>query len=106
MPAAAPVWRAVRTEVLAGQLLDLAVAASAERDPAVQEREAMRENRYKTAAYTVERPLQLRAAMAGAPALIVDALRRYGADIGGGFPIAGRPARCIRRSVGHRQAGR
>ncbi|HEY5879047.1 MAG TPA: polyprenyl synthetase family protein, partial [Nakamurella sp.] len=31
---AAPVWRAMRTEVLAGQLLDLAVTASTDADPA------------------------------------------------------------------------
>ena len=31
---AAPVWRAMRTEVLAGQLLDLAVTASIDADPA------------------------------------------------------------------------
>jgi geranylgeranyl diphosphate synthase type I len=85
--ASAPVWRAMRTEVLAGQLLDLAVAASTEADPAVQERDALRVNRYKTAAYTVERPLQLGAALAGAPASTVQALRRYGADIGVAFQL-------------------
>ena len=85
--AAAPVWRAMRTEVLAGQLLDLAVAASVERDPATQERDALRVNRYKTAAYTVERPLHLGAALAGAASSTVDALRRYGADIGVAFQL-------------------
>lgn len=85
--AAAPVWRAMRTEVLAGQLLDLAVAGSTDRDPAAQERDALRVNRYKTAAYTVERPLHLGAALAGAPAATVDALRRYGADIGVAFQL-------------------
>jgi geranylgeranyl diphosphate synthase type I len=83
----APVWRAMRTEVLAGQLLDLAVAASTEDSPAAQEREALRVNRYKTAAYTVERPLHLGAALAGAPASTVQALRRYGADIGVAFQL-------------------
>ena len=77
----------MRTEVLAGQLLDLAVAASVERDPAVQERDALRVNRYKTAAYTVERPLHLGATLAGAPAATVSALRRYGADIGVAFQL-------------------
>lgn len=87
IPAAAPVWRAMRTEVLAGQLLDLAVAASVEDDPAVQERDALRVNRYKTAAYTVERPLHLGASLVGAPASTVEALRRYGADIGVAFQL-------------------
>lgn len=85
--AAAPVWRAMRTEVLAGQLLDLAVAASTGHDPAVQEQDALRVNRYKTAAYTVERPLQLGAVLAGAAPPTVDALRRYGADIGVAFQL-------------------
>lgn len=87
IPAAAPVWRAMRTEVLAGQLLDLVVTGSTEGDPAVQERDALRVNRYKTAAYTVERPLHLGAALAGAPASTVDALRRYGTDIGVAFQL-------------------
>jgi geranylgeranyl diphosphate synthase type I len=84
---AAPVWRAMRTEVLSGQLLDLAVTASDVRDPATQEIDAVRVNRFKTAAYTVERPLQLGAALAGAPAATVSALRTYGADIGVAFQL-------------------
>jgi len=83
----APVWRAMRTEVLAGQLLDLAVTASAVDDPAVQQRDAMLVNRYKTAAYTVERPLQLGATLAGAGVATVDALRAYGADVGVAFQL-------------------
>lgn len=84
---AAPVWRAMRTEVLAGQLLDLAVTVSAEADPAAQERDAMRVNRYKTAAYTVERPLHLGAALAGARPATVRALRTYGTDVGIAFQL-------------------
>jgi geranylgeranyl diphosphate synthase type I len=84
---AAPVWRAMRTEVLAGQLLDLAVTASTDPDPGAQERDAMRVNRYKTAAYTVERPLQLGAALSGARAATVDALRCYGTDVGVAFQL-------------------
>lgn len=84
---AAPVWRAMRTEVLAGQLLDLAVTASGEVDPHAQERDAMVVNRFKTAAYTVERPLHLGAALAGAPAATVAALRSYGADVGVAFQL-------------------
>ena len=87
LPAAGPVWRAMRTEVLAGQLLDLAVTASVADDPAAQERDALLVNRYKTAAYTVERPLQLGAALAGAGAATVAALRGYGADIGVAFQL-------------------
>ncbi len=84
---AAPVWQAMRTEVLAGQLLDLRVSASAVVDPATQERDALRVDRYKTAAYTVERPLHLGAALAGAGTSSVDALRAYGADLGVAFQL-------------------
>ena len=47
----------------------------------------MRINRFKTAAYTVERPLQLGAALAGAGPGTVAALRTYGADIGVAFQL-------------------
>jgi geranylgeranyl diphosphate synthase type I len=77
----------MRTEVLAGQLLDLGVTASTDSDPAAQQRDAMLVNRYKTAAYTVERPLHLGAALAGAGVAAVDALRSYGADVGVAFQL-------------------
>jgi geranylgeranyl diphosphate synthase type I len=83
----APVWRAMRTEVLGGQLLDLLTTASAVADPAQQAADAMRVNRFKTAAYTVERPLQLGAKLAGAAQDTVTALRAYGADIGVAFQL-------------------
>jgi geranylgeranyl diphosphate synthase type I len=83
----APVWQAMRTEVLGGQLLDLLTTASAAADPAQQAVDAMRVNRFKTAAYTVERPLQLGAELAGAPGATVTALRAYGADIGVAFQL-------------------
>ena len=82
-----PVWQAMRTEVLAGQLLDLAAAARTTTDPALQAADAMRVNRFKTAAYTVERPLHLGASLAGAGGATVDALRAYGADIGVAFQL-------------------
>ena len=47
----------------------------------------MRVNRFKTAAYTVERPLHLGAALAGAGPETVAALRTYGADIGVAFQL-------------------
>ncbi len=84
---ALPVWRAMRTEVLSGQLLDLLVTASTTTDPAQQEVDALRINRYKTAAYTVERPLQLGAALADGTAATIAALRSYGADVGIAFQL-------------------
>ena len=80
-------WRSMRTEVLAGQLLDLRAAAEPDGDPASQASDARRVNRFKTAAYTVERPLHLGAALAGAPAATVAALRAYGSAVGQAFQL-------------------
>ncbi|MFP5020570.1 polyprenyl synthetase family protein [Pseudonocardia phyllosphaerae] len=80
---AAPAWRGMRTEVLAGQFLDVATQASG--DPG--EQAALRIDRFKTAAYTVERPLHLGAAIAGAGPDLVTGYRRYGADIGIAFQL-------------------
>lgn len=78
-----PVWSAMRTEVLGGQLLD--IEAEAGSDESVEA--AMRVNRYKTAAYTVERPLHLGAALAGADDALITAYRSFGADIGIAFQL-------------------
>ncbi|GAA3462671.1 polyprenyl synthetase family protein [Saccharothrix longispora] len=76
-------WQAMRTEMIAGQHLDL--LAGARREESLEK--ALTVARLKTAAYTVERPLHLGAAMAGAPAHLVDALRSYGRDIGVAFQL-------------------
>ena len=79
----APVWSAMRTEVLGGQFLDIAGEVSADESvPA-----AMRVNRYKTAAYTIERPLHLGAALAGADDALITAYREFGTDIGLAFQL-------------------
>jgi geranylgeranyl diphosphate synthase type I len=80
-------WRSMRTEVLAGQLLDLRISADESMDPQVAAGDAMIVNRYKTAAYTVERPLHLGAALAGGSAATITALREYGNAIGIGFQL-------------------
>jgi geranylgeranyl diphosphate synthase type I len=80
-------WRSMRTEVLAGQLLDLRAAAEPDDDPATQASDARRVNRFKTAAYTIERPLHLGAALAGASATTVAALRAYGTAVGQAFQL-------------------
>ncbi|GEM34027.1 hypothetical protein NN3_50340 [Nocardia neocaledoniensis NBRC 108232] len=79
----APVWARMRTEVLGGQLLD--VNGEAGGDESVEA--ALRINRYKTAAYTIERPLHLGAALAGADEALVAALRTYGTDVGIAFQL-------------------
>ncbi|WP_240138433.1 polyprenyl synthetase family protein [Streptomyces sp. MUM 178J] len=78
-----PVWSAMRTEVLCGQLLDLTAEASGAEDIA----SALRVDRFKTASYTVERPLHLGAAIAGADERLISAYRAFGADIGIAFQL-------------------
>ncbi|AHI00090.1 polyprenyl synthetase family protein [Kutzneria viridogrisea] len=80
---AAGPWRAMRTEMLAGQYLDVLTQARADSSPEA----ALRVDRLKTAAYTVERPLHLGAALAGAGPELVDGLRRFGVDIGLAFQL-------------------
>ena len=76
-------WRAMRTEVIGGQLLDISLEATA--DERVELAESV--NRYKTAAYTIERPLHLGAALAGADESLIEAFRGYGRDIGVAFQL-------------------
>lgn len=78
-----PVWSALRTEVLCGQLLDLTAEASCDEDVDT----ALRIDRYKTASYTVERPLHIGAAVAGADDVLIAAYRAFGADIGIAFQL-------------------
>ena len=80
---ARPAWQAMRTEVLGGQFLDVQGHASSDSTPET----ALRISRYKTAAYTVERPLHLGAAIAGADDTTIAALRRYGTDLGIAFQL-------------------
>ncbi|MGK8524926.1 polyprenyl synthetase family protein [Nocardia asteroides] len=80
---AVPVWAAMRTEVLAGQMLDITAETSA--DETVEA--ALRVNRYKTAAYTIERPLHFGAALAGADDDLIGAYRSFGTDIGIAFQL-------------------
>ncbi|NMO93335.1 polyprenyl synthetase family protein [Actinomycetospora sp. TBRC 11914] len=79
----APVWEAMRTELLTGQFLDVVGHAT---DTATPEG-VLRISRYKTAAYTIERPLHLGAALAGADDDVVSAYRRFGTDLGIAFQL-------------------
>jgi geranylgeranyl diphosphate synthase type I len=76
-------WQAMRSEVLAGQFLDVRAQAEGDESPAT----ALAVARMKTAAYTVERPLQLGAALAGADAGTVAAIRTFGSDLGVAFQL-------------------
>jgi geranylgeranyl diphosphate synthase type I len=76
-------WRAMRTEMLAGQYLDVLTQARADETAGA----ALRVDRLKTAAYTVERPLHLGAVLAGAGDGLVQGLRQFGVDIGLAFQL-------------------
>jgi geranylgeranyl diphosphate synthase, type I len=76
-------WLAMRAEMFAGQYLD--VLAQAEGDES-QER-ALGVARLKTAAYTVERPLHMGVALAGADDDTITAVREFGTDIGVAFQL-------------------
>lgn len=76
-------WRAMRTEVIGGQLLDIHNEATGTDSLEL----AQNVNRFKTAAYTIERPLHIGAALAGADEATITALRAYGRDIGIAFQL-------------------
>ena len=76
-------WYAMKTEVLSGQMLDILAEASG----ATDEETPARVNRYKTAAYTVERPLHIGAELAGAGPETVAALREFGVAVGQAFQL-------------------
>ena len=79
-----PVLDLMRSEVMAGQYLDLMAQASGDDSVA----SALRVVEYKTAKYTIERPLQLGAALAGPPAAgILAAYTRYGLPLGAAFQL-------------------
>lgn len=64
-------------------MLDIVSEASGTEDIAAAEAV----NRYKTAAYTIERPLHLGAAIAGGSEELIRALRGYGRDIGMAYQL-------------------
>jgi geranylgeranyl diphosphate synthase type I len=74
---------ACKTEVIAGQFLDVVAEAAA--DPSVES--AMRVVRFKAAKYTVERPLLIGATLAGADRALCDALSGFGVPVGEAFQL-------------------
>jgi geranylgeranyl diphosphate synthase type I len=80
---ARPVFDLMRTEVIAGQYLD--VHAQATGDSSVQRASIVA--RYKSAKYTVERPLLLGAAIADAPDAIRTVYSGYGLPVGEAFQL-------------------
>jgi geranylgeranyl diphosphate synthase type I len=80
---ARPVFDEMRTEVTVGQYLD--VLAQATGDTSVER--AGKVARYKSAKYTVERPLLFGAALAGAPPELCTAYSAFGLPLGEAFQL-------------------
>ncbi len=80
---ARPVFDLMRTEVIAGQYLD--VHAQATSDSSLQRASTVA--RYKSAKYTVERPLLLGAALANARPEVKDVYSGYGLPLGEAFQL-------------------
>jgi geranylgeranyl diphosphate synthase type I len=74
---------ATRSEVISGQFLDVSVQARGSSDV----EQAMRVLRYKSAKYSIERPLHIGAALAGAGPGMHDALTRFGLPLGEAFQL-------------------
>jgi geranylgeranyl diphosphate synthase, type I len=77
------VWADIRTEVLGGQYLDIVAEASA----AESIGSAMTVNLYKTASYTVSRPLQLGVAAAADRPDVQAVFHQIGTDLGVAFQL-------------------
>jgi geranylgeranyl diphosphate synthase type I len=80
---ARPVFDEMRTEVTVGQYLDVLTQATG--DTSVER--ASKVARYKSAKYTVERPLLFGAALAGAPAAVAEAYSGFGLPLGEAFQL-------------------
>jgi geranylgeranyl diphosphate synthase, type I len=81
--AARPAFHLMHTEVLTGQYLDTLESAL----PTMSVPRAMTVIRYKTARYTVERPLQLGGLLAGAGDELLAAYARFAAPVGEAFQL-------------------
>ncbi|TAM85546.1 MAG: polyprenyl synthetase family protein [Jatrophihabitans sp.] len=82
-PAARQVYENMRQLVMAGQYLDLVVHARG----GFSVDDTLRVAAFKTGSYTVEGPLQLGAAAAGAPPAVRAALTRYAVPLGEAFQL-------------------
>ncbi|WP_161897600.1 polyprenyl synthetase family protein [Gordonia spumicola] len=80
---ATAVWSQMRTEVLAGQFLDITNEVSGDESRTAAERVMA----YKTAAYTVARPLELGATLGGADTGLRRELHGIGIDLGIAFQL-------------------
>lgn len=85
-PALALAWERfteLRVEVMAGQVLDVDAAATRR----VDRERALRIATLKSGRYSIARPLEIGALLAGAPPSLADALRRVGDPLGRAFQL-------------------
>jgi geranylgeranyl diphosphate synthase, type I len=83
LPHTRSVWNETRQLVMAGQYLDVLVQARGDFSVA----DALRVAKFKTSKYTVEGPLHLGAAAAGAPPDVFATLSGYGLPLGEAFQL-------------------
>ncbi|MCF3963731.1 polyprenyl synthetase family protein [Streptomyces fuscigenes] len=79
-----PLVSEMRSEVMYGQLLDLCTTG---RRPSGDVDAALHVIRYKTAKYTMERPLQIGAALAGGSPEVLEACSAFGIPLGEAFQL-------------------
>ncbi len=80
---ALPVWDEMRVELISGQYLDVLEQAMGSQSV----ERSLRVARYKSAKYTVERPLHLGAALAGGPDAVSAVYTAYGLPLGEAFQL-------------------
>jgi geranylgeranyl diphosphate synthase, type I len=84
---AAGVYFEMKVELMAGQYLDVLASVIGESKPADATERALRVVRFKTAKYTIERPLQLGGVLAGASPELLDTYSAYGLPLGEAFQL-------------------
>ena len=77
----------MRTELLGGQYLDVLTQAAPDLDPQAAIDRARQVIRYKSAKYTVEHPLLIGAALAGAEPALLEVYSEYGLALGEAFQL-------------------
>jgi geranylgeranyl diphosphate synthase type I len=82
-----PVFERMRTELIAGQYLDVLEQVSGALEPGRQAARARRVIRYKSARYSVEHPLLLGGSLAGGAAQLLASYSAYGLALGEAFQL-------------------